>query len=415
MSKLRKRLNDKEAEFLGFDILESKSGNPKYTLSKKQWQTIYKMRTTPNERKFVETQKKLNKDGEILSTLEKLQSEPIDIPENFEVIKISTSKTTGQQWIQYAPKQEDDIVESIDFDKLMLKYAKPIKLDEVKNKDKTYTFDRLVYTDVHIAMNPNANGFSLYGGKWDEEEIEERLKVMINHTLENKEGARLFIDELGDFMDGWNGETTRKGHALPQNMDNEKAFDVGLGFKIKLIDSLAPHYNEIICNNVCNDNHAGSFGYVVNKASKVFLEHRYNNVKIINHRRFISHYIVDNKCFIITHGKDDKHLKFGFKPILDTKQIEKINNYIDHNNLHKYEIEFSKGDSHQKIFDESTSDKFNYYNYGAFSPSSEWVQTNFKKGKSFFELFNYKKVGEKEHKPYVFKWNINREESVNKY
>jgi hypothetical protein len=112
----------------------------------------------------------------------------------------------------------------------------------------------------------------------------------------------------------------------------------------------------------------------------------------------------------LCHGKDGKHLKFGFKPILDPKQIEKIENYINKHKLHDYDIEFSKGDSHQRIFDESTSDKFNYYNYGAFSPSSEWVQTNFKAGSSFFDLFNYKEDGQKVNAPYKFKWNTNRDE-----
>jgi len=36
------------------------------------------------------------------------------------------------------------------------------------------------------------------------------------------------------------------------------------------------------------------------------------------------------------------------------------------------------------ILDYATSDDFDYCNYPAFSPSSEWVQTNFKKGKSGF-------------------------------
>ncbi len=248
--------------------------------------------------------------------------------------------------------------------------------------------------------------------KRNENEIIDRLKVAISHVLDNQKSNILIIDDLGDFMDGWNGQTVRKGHDLPQNMDNEKAFDVGLSFKIQLVDALAPYYSKIICNNICNDNHAGSFGYTVNQASKQYLEYKYKHVKVHNHRKFIVHYTFENLCFILTHGKDDKHLKFGFKPFLDSKQIEKIENYINHHDLHNYKIEFSKGDSHQKIFDETTSDKFNYYNYGAFSPSSEWVQTNFKKGKSFFEFFNYKKTGNKVHNPFVFEWKVNRKETT---
>lgn len=306
-------------------------------------------------------------------------------------------------------------VEEIDFDKIISKYIKPFKITPVIKDTGVYSFDRLVYTDVHIGMTTNKNGYSLYGGKWDEEEIKRRLDVMIQHTLENKKSNILTIDDLGDFMDGWDGETVRKGHSLPQNMDNEKAFEVGLEFKIKMIDCLAPHYSKIICNNICNDNHAGSFGYVVNRAFKRFVEVRYSHVIVNNIRKFIDHYLFGKNCFILTHGKDGHNLKFGFKPILDTKQIEKIDNYIKEHDLHQYVLEFSKGDSHQKIFDESTSDTFNYYNYGAFSPSSEWVQTNFKKGASFFELFNFKKDGQKLHAPYKFKWNTFRAEKTIDY
>ena len=110
--------------------------------------------------------------------------------------------------------------------------------------------------------------------------------------------------------------------------------------------------------------------------------------------------------FIITHGKDSKHLKFGFKPHLDGKQVEKIDNYIDtHYLLEKdVRIEFSKGDSHQLLFDHSTSDRFEYFNYMALSPSSNWIQTNFKKGKSGFTFFNYHDTFDYTTKHVFFKW-----------
>jgi hypothetical protein len=418
MTKMKKRtyLSDSEAISLGFEINKTEKGKKKarYMLCEEQFDLIIKKRTKPNKRKFVETQKKFDKDGEVISSVEKLQSKPIDVPDGFEVIKISTSKTTGQQWVQYAPKKQilEEVVESFNFEKIIKKYIKPVKLVKKEVFDSNLLFDRLVYTDVHIGMTTNENGYSLYGGKWDEEEIGLRLDTLISHTIASRKSNVLIIDELGDFMDGWDGETTRKGHELPQNMDNEKAFDVGLGFKIKMIDSLVPYFDKIICNNICNDNHAGSFGYVVNSAFKQIVETRYKTVTVNNIRKFIDHYYYGKHCFILTHGKDSKSLKFGFKPQLDPKQIEKISNYIDQHDIKSKSdyIEFSKGDSHQKVFDESTSDSFDYYNYGALSPSSEWVQTNFKKGKSFFEFFNFKSDGNKIHNPYKFEWKIGREE-----
>lgn len=281
-------------------------------------------------------------------------------------------------------------IEEIDFLSIFKDKIEPIKIKKDCELKSTSLFDRLVYTDVHVGMNVNPDGYSLYGGAWDEFELEKRLEIMVNHTIKHKKSNTLIIKCLGDFMDGYNAMTTRGGHELPQNMDNQKAFDVGLRFKIRLIDSLVPHFENIQCINICDDNHSGSFGYIVNSAFKTYVELKYPNVvEVINQRKFIDHYIIKNRCFILTHGKDGKNLKFGFKPILDAKQIEKIKNYIDENKLHNYKIEFSKGDSHQYIFDNSTSKHFQYQNFPAFSPPSQWVQTNFQNSISGFVHFNY--------------------------
>ena len=44
------------------------------------------------------------------------------------------------------------------------------------------------------------------------------------------------------------------------------------------------------------------------------------------------------------------------------------------------------GLSHQQLIDECTSKVFDYNNYLAFSPPSNWVQTNFGSSKSGFNL-----------------------------
>ena len=287
------------------------------------------------------------------------------------------------------PQTEVELEKEIDFTNIFKDLITPIKLPKIERKLDLSIFDRLVYTDVHVGMEVNQNGYSLYDGAWNELELNKRLETMVAQTLINKQSDTLIIHELGDFMDGYDAVTTRGGHSLPQNMDNQKAFDVGLSFKIKLIDALIPYYNSIECINICNDNHAGSFGYIVNSAFKAYIELKYDNVKVTNQRKFIDHYIVENRCFILTHGKDDKNMKFGFKPHLDAVQIEKIKNYIDEYRLHYFTIEFSKGDSHQLLLDFTSSSAFEYQNFGAFSPPSDWVKTNFKNTNSSFIIFNY--------------------------
>ena len=43
----------------------------------------------------------------------------------------------------------------------------------------------------------------------------------------------------------------------------------------------------------------------------------------------------------------------------------------------------------QLLFDHTSSTAFEYQNFGAFSPPSDWVKTNFKNTISCFTTFNY--------------------------
>lgn len=262
------------------------------------------------------------------------------------------------------------------------------RINIVPTKTNGNYIDRLVYTDAHIGMATNQDGFALYPVEWNEKEINNRLIKCCDFIITNRKGSTLIIDDLGDFVDGYDAETVRKGHKLPQNMDNQQMFDQGVLFKVGMIDRLISHYDKITVNNICEDNHAGSFGYIVNSAFKMIVESKYENVSVTNYRRFINHYFVDDFCFMISHGKDSKDLKFGFKPHLDAIGSGKIDQYCKQYGLYKEaeHFEFSKGDSHQALYDSATSDDFDYFNYPAFSPSSQWVQVGFQKGRSGFVL-----------------------------
>ena len=380
--------NEKIIELLQKGLNDSKIG-----------QEILKDNYTDSFRKHIN---RLRNNLGVINACEKVGVNPEDVPMIWLKNKEASVRVTNPLFEKLSDEEKN--IKDIDFFNIFKDKIKPIIVTK-KNKicDEICLFDRLVYTDVHIGMNVNPDGYSIYGGIWNEEELTKRLKVMVKHTLNNKKSNTLIIHELGDFLDGWDGYTTRGGHSLPQNMDNQKAFDTALTFKIQLIDSLINHYDKIKCINICNDNHAGSFGYIVNSAFKTYIDLKYpNSIEIINQRRFIDHYSQDNVTFILTHGKDDKNLKFGFKPILDAKQIEKIKNYIDEHKLHSQKIEFSKGDSHQYIFDNSTSKHFSYQNFPSFSPPSNWVQTNFQNSISGFVHFNYYKNGQKSINDFIF-------------
>lgn len=295
----------------------------------------------------------------------------------------------------------EEVEKEIDFTAIYKDLVTPVKVSPPQAKTDGL-FDRLIFSDVHVGMEVNKTGFAMYGGKWDEEELMERLDKMVAWTLLNQKCDVLHIHDLGDFMDGFNGETTRGGHKLPQNMDNQKAFDTGLRFKVRLIDSLINHYSKIVCVNITNDNHGGAFTYMVNSAFKAFIELKYENVQVDNQREFMKHYIADNKAFVLCHGKDEQHLKFGFKPQIDDKQIKKISDYIDRFIPFGIPVEFSKGDSHYWLYDYSASRKFSYKNFPSFAPPSDWVKTNFNDSISGFSFENHWENGQISDNNYVF-------------
>ena len=293
--------------------------------------------------------------------------------------------------------EEEEAILDVDkhLDEVIQKYIEPVPSNVAGNiLNNNEWFDRLVYSDVHVNMNVNGkDGDALYEGKWDEEEVLKRLDLMIEHVKTFKKSNILVITDLGDFLDGLSGQTTRKGHELPQNTNDKDAFELALKFKIKLVDSLVNDFDTIICNNITNDNHAGLFSYFVSSAVEKILTQRYSGkVKVNTMKRFINHYSIGKHTFVEMHGKDIGEMKFGFKPKLDAVQADKLDQYCKEYKLYNGNyIEVSKGDSHQAIYDDTTSNDFSYYNYPAFSPPSNWVKTNYSNTRSGFNFFNIHK------------------------
>lgn len=268
------------------------------------------------------------------------------------------------------------------------------KIKPVNNNGKIIV--QLIISDTHIGMDTNAGGISLYGGSWSKEDLSERKTVILNEIYSITEPIRDEIDciqvlQLGDFADGLDGFTVRKGHELPQNMTNEQVFDEGVDFLVEILSQikLSLNPNKIIWYNVCNSNHSSSFDYFICQAFKAVISTHWSEeeVQIINERKFIGHFNYGKHTEIITHGKDDINLKFGFKAQLDIKGKEKISEYIKFHKLNQTDnfIHFHKGDSHQYVVDRSNPD-FDFNSYLALSPSSGWVQTNFSSGRSGFSV-----------------------------
>lgn len=400
MGKKHKWLKRHEAEFLGLTPKpnEQKRKNARYFITKEQWEDVQRQRSNKNDVK-VDNKTSPNdykKESFVLNAFSD-KGYMMNIDEYCKVYNLPKEDITSYKLVSHTGVPYYNIVfkenineNTLDFDKILSKYEnfKPSKKRYSRSITTKDEFDFLTYTDVHIGMDTDSTGNSMYAEDWSEESIKKSFSKMIKNTIDKKSSDTIVVDELGDFLDGFNGYTTRGGHKLPQLMTNEEAFDVALTLKVELVDRLSSVYKKVIINNICNDNHSGAFSYFVNSSLKNLCDRTFDNVEVNNYRQFLNHYFINNIAFIITHGKDDSTLKFGFKPQLDSKGLEKIDHYCKQYGLYKKasKIVLKKGDSHQCLFDMCTSDDFYYFNYPALSPSSQWIQNNYKKGRRGYVL-----------------------------
>ena len=256
---------------------------------------------------------------------------------------------------------------------------------------KSESFDRLVITDVHIGLDPNKSGNSMYPMKWGVNEINQTKEKIINEVLLNKKSDILYIDNLGDYLDGYEAQTTRGGHHLDQCLNTAQQFSVGVEFMIELFDVFCREYKYVYYTNITNDNHAGNFGLICGISIKRVAELKYNNIEVYNQEKFIEHYKRGNHLFLLCHGKDKSLMKYGFLAVPNKDNIHKVENYISTNRLNNHGevfIEFSKGDSHIYNADMGSSDMFTYISYPTLAPNSEYITTNFKKGTRGFVFHN---------------------------
>jgi hypothetical protein len=339
------------------------------------------------KRKFVETQRKLDKNGNVTSRTEKLQqSNLVEVPEDLELSRLSTNVTTGQQWAIYTKESQKkalfklnkEIIEET-LSGLNLAPIPPIKAPQTTNKSLVLTF-----ADTHVGMNIENDLY--HSGKWNKAELDKTLVMMTGKVYDLFDGHnQIIVEDLGDLVDHWNKQTTRGGHYLPTNMDNVETFQAAANFKIQLAINLSALGVKIKFYNVVNDNHGGDFSHIVNLYAQNALKHILPKCEYHIFDQFINHYINEKTAVILTHGKDKEFAKFGFDVKLNDKAKSHINSYIDIHKLHDYRVQFKKGDSHQQLFD-FTQPKFDYLNYMALSPASEWVSTNFAKGRRGFTI-----------------------------
>lgn len=247
-------------------------------------------------------------------------------------------------------------------------------------------------SDCHVGADVSSD--SIYNNEYNEREFHDRLvkildRVKMEYEIRGRFDA-IYVVNLGDALDGYNGQTTRKTHHLPQNMSNKNqllVFAKEIQWFVDTLHSLSISNNVGYISVGCS-NHGGEWEWACNKIIETYFNLKYPQMFVKIFDKFIDYVNYGKHTIILTHGKDDIDMKFGMPLNLDNKTELYINEFIDNHDITNKSIYFVKGDLHQSSV--SPSKRFIYKNVGSIFGGSKWVATNYGKTKPVcdYQIFN---------------------------
>lgn len=290
------------------------------------------------------------------------------------------------QWLEsYRVKEEEvatiDPTDILDVIRKVLSDTTPINIDFAQY-DSAKALNVWI-TDEHIGADTK-NG--LFDNEYNYEEIKKRLDTILDEIskLAFMVGGfdQINIGMLGDTFDGWDGETTRGGHKLPQSLDNRQAFTTFLSIYTNFVDKLVAMNlaNRIHFYFVANSNHGGDFDYIAYKTLELYMSEKYPDIKVVIFEKFVNHFHYGCHTYIVTHGKDQENRKYGFPLVINEQTKGFINDYMKLNPMRPH-VHFVKGDLHRSNLDLdrmcSTQSSFTYQNVASVFGASKWIMENF--------------------------------------
>ena len=183
--------------------------------------------------------------------------------------------------------------------------------------------------------------------------------------------------DLGDALDGYNNQTTRGGHHLPQELNNREQHDIYVKIHKELFDIIVTneYAEKIYFISTANSNHGGDFEYCAMKTLETYLNVKYPQIQTVISVTHLNHFIYGQHCIIFSHGKDTEDMKAGLPLVLNDKIKNYINEYITINKLNDYFITFVSGDKHQSA--ETYTNKFRYKKVLSQFGNTKWSHLNF--------------------------------------
>lgn len=372
-NKKRRYLFTEEAEYLGLTIKNTEEGRnqARYWVTDEEYNDA-KIFTANG---IVED---FNKNDIDVSTVKHLWKEITDEEGN----------KKGNAFIKnpfYKEPEKENFLESIKsvVNSVLLRHKNNKNKFKVKKVKSNNIALKVTISDDHVGLEPNPNNNGLFNYEYNGEVYKKSYEKVFNSVIKefNTWGKfdLVMLDNLGDEQDGYNGFTTRGGHALDQNMSNTEVFETCVDVKVRFLKSLIESNvaKKIILRKVVNDNHSGDFGHIINITVRKIINLLYSTdiVEVETLSRFLEHRNYGDHCFILTHGKDKKSMFKGLPLQLNDRTINFINDYINHYKIDSKYIHVEKGDLHQIGYNKCNT--FDYRNFMSFAPPSSWVQHNF--------------------------------------
>lgn len=253
-----------------------------------------------------------------------------------------------------------------------------VKLEEPRHKNKLSSSTNEKIGIFHIAdlhVGAKVNPESLYENEYNVQVLRERLYNLSNKIIEGNY-SKVVINLMGDMLDGMDGQTCRRDHKLPQNMNNFEQVNNFLSLMDEFFTILKGQYDskDIFVYSVSHGNHDGVAAYTATKALFSKLEFGYGmNCTLFD--KFFGHYQVGVHQFVITHGKDAEFMKRGMPFNLDHKTQVMLYDWLEENDIHGKNIHLIKGDLHNDGL--SSCHKLDYRNVLSLFGSSDYAMLNF--------------------------------------
>ena len=232
-------------------------------------------------------------------------------------------------------------------------------------------------SDMHIGAD--VSKYSIYNNTFNLDVAKTRMNKIFTRIIELQQlsgATEINICNLGDSLDGFNAETTRKGHLLPQNMNNKDQYKNYITLMITLFNNLSAceKFGKISYYACEGGNHDGDFSYLANKSLEACLGIMNPSIEVKIFDQFIDYFVSGDQTFVLCHGKDATDMFKNMPLTLNDRTENYINEFIDSRRL-SGNIHFIKGDLHQSAT--TYGKRFRYKSVASFFGSSQWIHLNF--------------------------------------